>query len=84
MRVYVRVNGSFRFFVPVPLGLAKAGLSLVKTPLIQKYIPEKNKKYIDMIDFDSLKECLNILRHYKGLKLVEVRAKDGTEVTVII
>ncbi|KOF57104.1 MULTISPECIES: hypothetical protein [Clostridium] len=83
MRVYVKTNGR-RFFVPVPLCLANLGISLIQAPFIQKYIPEKDRKYMDMIDYRALRKSINILRHYRGLRLVEVKAKDGTEVTITI
>lgn len=83
MRVYVKTDGK-RFFIPVPLGIVKLGLMFVKTPFIVKHIPEKSRKYMDMIDFNELSKCINVLKKYKGLRLVEVKDKDGTEVTITI
>lgn len=41
-------------------------------------------KYIDMIDYKILKEVLDDLGEYKGLVLVEVYSKDGTEVLITV
>lgn len=83
MRVYVKVKER-KFFIPVPLSIANLGISLMQTSLVQRHIPEKDRKYVNIIDYNALRKCISDLREYKGLKLVEVKAKDGTEVTVII
>lgn len=83
MRIYVKTNGR-RFFIPVPLCVANLAISIVQSPFIQRYIPEKDKKYVEMIDYNILKNCISDLRGYRGLKIVEVRSKDGTEVTITI
>ena len=41
------------------------------------------KKYAD-IDFSMMAKSLHILKKYKGLKLVEVRSKDGTEINIVV
>lgn len=83
MRIYVKTNGK-KFFVPVPLCIVNVGISIINTPLIQRHIPEKDKKYVNMINYNALRKCISDLRNYRGLKLVEVKAKDGTEVTIIV
>lgn len=83
MRIYVKANGR-KFFIPVPLGIANLGISLIKTPLVQRHIPEKDRKYVNIVDYTALKKCIKDLGEYRGLKLVEVKAKDGTEVTIIV
>lgn len=83
MRIYVKTNG-MKFFVPVPLCIVNLGISLIDTPLVQMHIPEKDKRYVNMINYNSLRKCISDLRRYKGLKLVEVKTKDGTEVTIIV
>lgn len=37
-----------------------------------------------MIDWRLLKKGFNDLKEYRGLKIVDVKAKDGTEVTITI
>ncbi|MDD7793135.1 hypothetical protein [Clostridium sp. 'White wine YQ'] len=83
MRIYVKAEGR-SFFIPCPLVFAKWGMSLVKTPFIMKNIPEEERKYVEMIDFKELSNCLYILKEYKGLTLVDVKAKDGTIVKITI
>ncbi|MFL0249627.1 hypothetical protein ACJDT4_04265 [Clostridium neuense] len=83
MRVYVKAKGR-KFFIPVPLCIANLGISIMQSSLVQRHIPEKDRKYVNMLDYNALRKCISDLREYKGLKLVEVKAKDGTEVTVII
>lgn len=83
MRVYVKTNGR-KFFIPVPLCIANLGISIMQSSLVQRHIPEKDRKYVNIIDYNALRKCISDLKEYKGLKLVEVKAKDGTEVTIII
>lgn len=83
MRVHVRTNGKC-FFIPVPLAIVKLGILFVKAPFIIKYISPEGRKYIDVINFNELNKCIDVLRSYRGLKLVEVRDKKGTEVTITI
>jgi hypothetical protein len=37
-----------------------------------------------MIDFHELRKGFDILKEYKGLKLVDVKSSDGTVVEIII
>lgn len=83
MKIYIKSKGK-RFIVPFPLVLAKLGISIVKTPFVKKYIPEKDRKYMDIIDFNALSKCIDILKEYKGLTIVDVEAKDGTKVNITI
>lgn len=83
MRIYVKAKER-KFFIPVPLCIASLGISIMQSSLVQRHIPEKDRKYVDMIDYNALKKCIRGLGEYKGLKLVEVKAKDGTEVTITI
>lgn len=83
MKIYIK-SGWKRFIIPFPLALAKLGISIVKAPLVLKYVPEESRKYMDIIDFNELSKCIDILKEYRGLSLVEVKSKDGTEVTITI
>ncbi|MBV7274267.1 hypothetical protein JMF89_02940 [Clostridiaceae bacterium UIB06] len=83
MRVYVKTN-KMAFIIPLPNALLKLGVSLIRTPFIQKYIPEKDKKYINIINFKELSNCIDILKEYKGLKIVDVHSKDGNHVTITL
>lgn len=48
---------------------------------MKKYV--KNEE-LENIDFKQLSKALDELKDYKGLKLVEVKEKDGDEVTIVI
>lgn len=68
------------------MGLVKATLSIgsLGLSIAKRYVPEEQRKYIDNIDLRELKKGFDVLRSYKGLKMVEVKAGDGTEVTIIV
>lgn len=83
MRIYVK-SGWKRFVIPVPFMFLRLGASILKSPWTIKYIPEENRKYVDMIDFKQLLKCIGVLKGYSGLRIVEVKTKDGTEVVITI
>lgn len=86
MRIYVKTNNGRSFRIPAPIGLVKAALGLGNFGLYigKKYIPEEQRRYVDCIDLRKLKDGFDVLRQYKGLTLVDVKASDGTEVRIII
>ena len=83
MRIYMK-TGNRKFIIPIPLIFLRFGLLLFNRPFIRKYIPEKERKYVDIINFVQLSKCVGILKEYRGLKLVEVKAEDGTEVVITL
>lgn len=86
MRIYIKENYGKTFFFPVPLSLA-CFLLKHSNFIINKALdsmPESAKEYVDCIDFKLLAKSLNELRHYKGLKLVDVESSDGIKVKIII
>lgn len=52
--------------------------------IAKRYVPEEQRQYIENIDLRELRKGFDVLRDYKGLKLVEVKSMDGTEVTIIV
>lgn len=84
MRLYIRINGGKRLFFPIPIGIAKLGCRVVNSSIVRRNIPQDTIQYIDCIDFKKLAESFDVLKEYKGLKLVDVHSSDGTEVTIII
>ncbi|WP_315072409.1 hypothetical protein [uncultured Clostridium sp.] len=87
MKIYLKLNNGRRFKIPAPIGLVKFILSFgdFGASIAKKHINEEQRMYIDCIDFKELRKSLDVLKEYKGLKLVEVRADNGgTEVTIII
>lgn len=83
MIIHIR-SGKIRFVVPCPIAILKFGFSIAGSSFVQKHIPEKDKRYVNMIDFKKLSNCLDILKGYKGLKLVDVTSRDGNHVSIII
>jgi coenzyme F420-reducing hydrogenase beta subunit len=83
MKVSVKTDGK-RFFIPLPFGIIKFGILMAKSPLVLKHTPEKYRVYINCIDTNELSKCIGILKQYKGLRIVDVRDKDGTEVVITI
>jgi hypothetical protein len=86
VKVYIKEKEGKRYFIPVPLSLIRAGLffSSAGMKVARKHIDEETMKYIESIDFKLLSQQFKYLQRYKGLKLVEVKSKDGDEVTIII
>lgn len=86
LRVYVKLNDGKSFKVPAPIGLVKGILSLGNfgMTIAKRYVPEEQRQYIENIDLRELRKGFDVLRDYKGLKLVEVKSMDGTEVTIIV
>jgi hypothetical protein len=86
MRVYLKIKNhrNFSFPIPVPLFIFRFGLSNYIKRQIVEHCDKETRKYLECIDFDAIYGSIRDLKDYKGLKLVEVKAGDGTEVTVII
>lgn len=70
--------------IPIPLWLIRMIISISTGKLVRSHIPEDKRKYWDCIDWDQLNKSLDIFKKYKGLKLVEVKVQDGTEITIIV
>ncbi|AWI04911.1 hypothetical protein [Clostridium drakei] len=83
MKIYIK-SGKMGFTLPVPNVLLKFGISIVNAPFIQKHISEKDKKYVNMVNWKELSSSIDILREYKGLKIVDVHSRDGSHVTITL
>ena len=86
MKIHVKLKNGRSFTIPAPIGLVKAALGLggFGVSIARRYIPKEQRQYIDCIDFRELRCGMDVLRDYKGLKMVDVKASDGTEVIIII
>ena len=86
MRIYLKIEGGRRYFIPAPIWLIKAGLNMggLGIRIAKKHIPEDQIAYVESIDFRELKKAVDLLKKYKGLNMVDVKAKNGTEVKIII
>lgn len=74
VRIYIPM-----IFVKLAMVFAK---SAVKGYIKKEAFNKENIKYIEAIDFDLLSQSLNILKEYKGLKMVDIHSSDGTEVEI--
>ncbi|WP_341274436.1 hypothetical protein [Clostridium acetobutylicum] len=83
LRIYIK-NKNMRFVIPIPNFFIRFSLKFIQKPFILRNIPLKDRKYIEMIDFDALYRCVDILKEYKGLKVVDVEDKEGTKVIIKI
>lgn len=86
MRIYIGEETGRKFFIPVPLSIAGAACKIADFIFkrVDKHIDNQTKEILDCIDFDELAKSLKYLKGYKGLKIVEVRSKQGDEVTIIL
>ncbi len=86
LKIYLKIENGRKYFIPAPIWLVKAGLSMggFGVRIAKKYIPEDQISYVESIDFGELKKAVDVLKKYKGLNMVDVKAKNGTEVKIII
>lgn len=92
IRVKVKTKG-VRFIIPVPYAVLNIVISIAMSKILQKQInkwtkEEFEKKKVDftfpLIDKEMLKPIVKELKNHKGIVLVDVKAKDGTEVKVTL
>ncbi|MCM3744284.1 hypothetical protein M3193_09030 [Sporosarcina luteola] len=90
MRVKVK-SGKVRLFVPIPYVFLSIGILILSSERLQKLInkwiieqsEDKEKVFtIPQIDKRELRGIVAELKNHRGLGLVNVKAKDGTEVIV--
>ena len=86
MKIYIKLSSGRRFKIPAPIGLVNAALSFggFGVSISKRYMSTEQRQYVDCIDFRELRRGMDVLRDYKGLKMVDVKTEDGTEVTIVI
>ena len=86
MKIYVKLNNGGRLKIPAPIGLVKAAIGLggFGVLIARRFIPEEQRQYIDCVNFKELRKGIDVLKDYKGLKIVEVKSGDGPNVTIVI
>ena len=62
--------------------ILKLGTGTWVERIIRKYVPEEQRQYLDCIDFSKLRNSIDVLKEYKGMEIVDVKAKDGTVVNI--
>ena len=90
MYVKVKTKG-VRFFIPIPYAILNIAISILSSKLFQQNLNKWTKESFErkkldftfpLIDKKTLKPIIKELKNYKGIVLVDVQAKDGTEVKV--
>ncbi|MEG0383530.1 MAG: hypothetical protein RR587_02825 [Solibacillus sp.] len=88
--VKVKVKG-IRFIIPVPYVVLNSAISIVTSKFLQEKLNKWTKEYFEkkkvdftfpLIDKKMLKLIIKELKGCKGIVLVDIKAKDGTEVKV--
>ncbi|MGE8001005.1 hypothetical protein ACQKOF_20470 [Lysinibacillus sp. NPDC093190] len=90
--MHVKVKAKdVRFTIPIPYTFLNIAISILSSKFLQRNINKWTKEQFErkkldftfpLIDKKTLKPIVKELRNYKGIVLVDVKAKDGTEVKV--
>ena len=82
---------SVRLSIPVPYVILNIGISIISSQLlnrlinkwVQESMKEKEQTFtMPPLNKKELKSIVRELKMHKGLRLVDVKAKDGTEVVI--
>ncbi|WP_026565082.1 hypothetical protein [Bacillus sp. UNC41MFS5] len=80
-----------RLTIPIPYAILNIGISILSSKFIHQQANKWTKEYferkklditIPQIDKKMLKPIVEELKNHKGIVLVDVKAKDGTEVKI--
>ncbi|MEH6945396.1 hypothetical protein [Bacillus sp. JJ722] len=90
--MHVKVKAKdVHFNFPIPYAILNVVISILASKLFQQNLNKWTKEYFEkkkldftfpLIDKKTLKPIVKELKNYKGIVLVDVKAKDGTEVKV--
>ncbi|UPW81275.1 hypothetical protein [Lysinibacillus sp. Ag94] len=90
--MYVKVKAKdVRFTIPVPYAFLSFVIAILSSKFVQQKAHKWTKEHFErkkldytfpLIDKEALKPIVKELKSYKGIVLVDVKAKDGTEVKV--
>ncbi|KOP69664.1 hypothetical protein AMS59_22325 [Lysinibacillus sp. FJAT-14745] len=90
--MHVKVKAKdVRLTIPIPYAFLNIAISILSSKFLQQKVNKWTKEQFErkkldftfpLIDKDTLKPIIKELRNYKGIVLVDVKAKDGTEVKV--
>ncbi len=84
MRIYIKTEEGKKIRIPVPMWIVRLGTRLPIEKIARKHMKEKDAKYLELIDWNEMRNLISSLSEYKGLTLVDVKASDGTEVLIRI
>ncbi len=80
-----------RFTIPIPYAIVNIGISILSSKFFHQHVNKWTKEHFDrkkldftipLIDKETLKPIVKELKNHKGTLLVDVKAKDGTEVKI--
>ena len=90
--LYVKVKAKdVRFTIPIPYTILNIGISILSSKSFYQHANKWTKEYFErknldftfpLIDKETLKPIVKELKNHRGIVLVDVKAKDGTEVKV--
>lgn len=90
--MHVKVKAKdVRLTIPIPYAILNIVIYILSSKFLQKNVNKWTKEHFErkkldftfpLIDKNMLKSIVKELKNYKGIVLVDVRAKDGTEVKV--
>ncbi|WP_144554933.1 hypothetical protein [Bacillus sp. X1(2014)] len=81
----------FRLTLPIPYAILNIGISILSSKFIHHQANKWTKEHferkklditIPQLDKKLLKPIIEELKNHKGIVLVDVKAKDGTEVKI--
>ncbi|WP_053366546.1 hypothetical protein [Bacillus sp. FJAT-27245] len=90
LHLKVKAEG-VRFTLPIPFAILNMGISILSSKFFHQHASKWTKKYFEtkkldysfpLIEEKMLKPIVKELKNHKGIVLVDVKAKDGTEVKV--
>lgn len=85
MRIIVR-SKEIKLWLPVPLSLASAAVALLPETVVEDMKQSAPEPFKEILTKEFLRklvrECRSILKEYKGLEIVHVKAMDGTYVSI--
>ncbi|MFE3575686.1 hypothetical protein [Lysinibacillus sp. NPDC059133] len=90
MHVKVKAKG-FRLNIPMPYTILNIVISILSSKLLQRNLNKWTKEHFErkkldftfpLIEKKTLRPIVKELKNHKGIVLVDVKAKDGTEVKV--
>ena len=92
LMLHVKVKAKdVRLTIPIPYAILNIAISIFCSKLFHQNINKWTKEHFErkrldvtfpLIDKKTLMPIIKELKHYKGIVLVDIKAKDGTEVQV--
>jgi len=75
-------NKDTSFSLPIPFWLIELIPSGIFNIILRHSHSGKEDLFISNINFNDIKKSLYVLKDYKGLKIFEVKSKNGDEVII--